>query len=140
MDKRQLCIRAINAIHSIVDATHMKILRFESRNMVEDTRCKMIAIYNPLRHFSHSYLPGYEVSNLHETTPFNMNYMEYQQRELYLILNDIYWVSQNIKFKCVFDCIEYKKLDLLAKICTKVSKILQRWALDYDLYVWHASY
>ena len=140
MDKRQLCIRAINAIHSIVDATHTKTLRFKNHNMIEDTRCKLIAIYNPLRHFSHSYLSGYEVSNSHETTSFNMNYREYQQRELYLILNDIYWVSQNIKVKYVFDCIEYKKLDLLAKICTKASKILQRWALDYDLYVSHASY
>ena len=59
MDKRQLCIRAINAIHSIVNATHMKTLRFKSHNTIEDTRHKMIAINNPLRHFSHScYLPG----------------------------------------------------------------------------------
>ena len=72
-------------------------------------------------------------------TPFTMNYREYRQRELYLICNDIYWVVQNIKIKFVFDCIEYKKLDL-AKIATKVSKILQKWAIDYDLYVWHASY
>ena len=135
MDKRQLCIRAINAIHSIVDTTCMKTLRFKNHNTIEDTRCKLIAIYNPLMHFSHSYLPGYEVSNSHETTPFNMNYREYCQRELYLILNDIYWVSQNIKVKYIFNCIEYKKLDLLAKICTKASKILQRWALDCDLYV-----
>ena len=69
-----------------------------------------------------------------------MNYREYWQRELYQILNDIYWVSQNIQVKYVFDCIEYKKLDLLAKICTKSSKILQKWALDYGSYVWHASY
>ena len=122
MDKRQLCIRAINAINSIVNATHMKTLRFKNHNTIEDTRCKLIAIYNPLRHFSHSYLPGYDVSNLHETTAFNMNYREYWQRELYLILNDMYWVSQNIQVKYVFNCIEYKKLDLLAKICTKSSK------------------
>ena len=67
--------------------------------MIEDTRHKLIAIYNPLRCFSGSYLPGYDVSNLHETTSFNMNYREYWQRELYLILNDIYWVSQNIQVK-----------------------------------------
>ena len=140
MDKRQLCIRAINAIHSIVNATHMKTLRFENYNTIEDTRHKLIAIYNPLRHFSCSYLPGYDVSNSHETTSFNMNYREYQQREFYLILNDIYWVSQNIKVKYVFDCVKYKKLDLLAKICTKSSKILWGWAMDYDLYEWHASY
>ena len=85
-------------------------------------------------------MPGYEVSNSHETTSFNMNYREYHQRELYLLLNNIYWVSQNIKVKYVLDCIEYKKLDLLAKICTKASRILQRWALGYDLYVWHQSY
>ena len=42
--------------------------------------------------------------------------------------------------KYVYECIEYKKLDLLAKICTKASKIFQKWALDYDLYVWHKSY
>ena len=140
MDKRQLCIRAINAIHSIVNATHTKTLRFKNHNTIEDTRCKLIAIYNPLRHFSHLYLPGYEISNSHETTSFSMNYREYHQRELYLLLNDIYWVSQNIKVKYVFNCIEYKKLDLLAKICTKVSKILQKWALGYNLYLWHESY
>ena len=140
MDKRQLCIRAINAINSIVDATHTKTLRFENHNTIEDTRHKLIAIYNPLRCFSCSYLPGYDVSNLHETTAFNMNYREYWQGELYLILNDIYWVSQNIQVKYMFNCIKYKKLYLLAKICTKSSKILQKWALDYDLYVWHALY
>ena len=73
-------------------------------------------------------------------TPFMMNYREYRQQELYLICSDIYWVAQNIKIKFMFDCIKYKKLDLLAKIATKVSKILQKWAIDYDLYVWHASY
>ena len=73
MDKRQLCIRAINAIYSIVDTIHTKTLRFKNHDTIEDTRCKLIAIYNPLRCFSHLYLPGYEVSNSHETTSFNMN-------------------------------------------------------------------
>ena len=93
MDKRQLCIRAIDAIHSIVDATRTKTLRLKNHDTIEDTRCKLIAIYNSLRHFSHLYLPGYEVSNSHETTSFNMNYREYHQREFYLLLDDIYWVS-----------------------------------------------
>ena len=73
-------------------------------------------------------------------TPFTMNYREYRQHKLYLICSDIYWVVPNIKIKFMFDCIEYKKLNLLAKIATKVSKILQKWAIDYNLYVWHASY
>ena len=95
-DKRQLCIRAINAIHSIVDATHTKTLRLKNHDTIEDTRCKLIAIYNPLRHFSHLYLPGYEISNSHKTSSFSMNYREYHQRELYLLLNDIYWVFRTL--------------------------------------------
>ena len=85
-------------------------------------RCKLIAIYNPLVHFSHQYLAGYDVSNSHKTTSFNMNYREYHQQELYLILNGIYWVSQNIKVKYVFDSIEYKKLDLQAKYVPNQAK------------------
>ena len=74
MDKRQLCIRAISAIESMVDATHTKTLRFEKHITIEDMRCKLMVIYNPLRHFSSSYLPGYVISNSHETTLFSMNY------------------------------------------------------------------
>ena len=48
-----------------------------------------------------------------------MYYREYWQHELYLLLNYIYWLCQNIKLKYVYDCIQYKKLDLLAKIGTK---------------------
>ena len=93
-----------------------------------------------MKHFAERFLPEYEISRSHETTPFSMNYREYRQRELYLLLNDIYWTGQNIKINFAFDCIEYKKLDLLAKTATKSSKILQKWAIDYDLYVWHSSY
>ena len=79
MDKRQLCIRAINAIESMVDATCTKTLRFEKHTTIEDMRCKLMVIYNPLRHFSSLYLPGYVISNSHETTLFSMNYQEYHQ-------------------------------------------------------------
>ena len=44
----------------------------------------------------------------HEVTPFSMNYREYRQRELYLLLNDIHWITQHIKMKFVYDCIMYK--------------------------------
>ena len=56
------------------------------------------------------------------------------------MLSNIYWLCQNIKVNFVYDCIQYKKLDLLAKICTKSSKVIQKWAVDYDLYKWHNSY
>ena len=140
MDKHGLCQRALCAVKSIVDATCTKTLRFKNHATIEDSCHKLITIYNPMKHFAECFLPGYEISRSHETTPFSMNYREYWQRELYLLLNDIYWIGQNIKIKFVFDCIEYKKLDLLAKIATKASKILQKWAIDYDLYVWHSLY
>ena len=63
-----------------------------------------------------------------------------RQRELYLLCNDIYWATQNIKIKFIFNSTEYKKLDLLLKIAMKSSKVLQKWAINYALYVWHTSY
>ena len=140
MDKCGLCRMVLCAVESIVDATHTKTLCFENHSMIEDSHHKLIAIYKPIKHFAEWFLPGYEISRSHKMTPFTMNYREYRQQELYLICNDIYWVVQNIKIKFIFDCIEYKKIDLLARIVTKASKILQKWAIDYDLYVWHASY
>ena len=140
MDKHGLCQRALCAVKSIVDATCVKTLKFKNHATIKDSHHKLITIYNPMKHFAEHFLSGYEISRSHETTPFSMNYREYWQRGLYLLLNDIYWIGQNIKIKFVFDCIEYKKLDLLAKIATKASKILQKWAIDYDLYVWHSLY
>ena len=140
MDKCDLCRRVLFAIESIVDATRMKTLQFENHSTIEDSRCKLIAIYNPLKHFAQRFLSGYEISNGHETTTFTVYYREYRQDEFYLLCNDIYWVVQSIKIKFTFDSIEYKKLDLLAKIATKAIKILQKWAIDYNLYLWHQSY
>ena len=59
MDKRELCRKALCAIQSIVDAMHTETLKFESHDMIEDSRCKLMAIYNPLKHFASGFLPGY---------------------------------------------------------------------------------
>ena len=140
MDKRQLCICALYAIQSITDATRTKMLRFKNHDTIEDSRCKRVAIYQPLKHFCECFLLGYPLSNTHVMTEFSVYYREYRQHKLYLLLNNIYWVCQNIKLKYVYNCIQYKKLDLLAKIGTKSSEVMQKWAIDYDLYTWHNSY
>ena len=77
MDKHGLCQRALCAVKSIVDATHTKTLKFKNHAMIEDSHHKLIAIYNPMKHFAEHFLPGYEISRSHETTPFSMNYREY---------------------------------------------------------------
>ena len=79
-------------------------------------------------------------ANSHAMTEFSVDYREYRQRELYLLLSDIYWLCQNIKVRFVYTCIQHKKLDLFTKICTNSSKVMQKWAIDYDLYTWHNSY
>ena len=140
MEKRDLCVRALNAIQSITDDTRTKTLWFEKHQMIEDSRHKLVAIYQPLKHYCEYFLPGYTLANSHSTTEFSMLYREYQQCELYLMLSDIYWLCQNIKVKFVYECIQDKKLDLLAKICTKSSKVIQKWAIYYNLYKWHLSY
>ena len=135
------CVKGLLcAVESIVDATCTKTLRFENHATIKDSHHKLITIYNPMKHFAECFLPGYEISRSHETTLFSMNYRELSTKGVVFTLNDIYWIGQNIKIKFVFDCIEYKKLNLLAKIATKSSKILQKWAIDYDLYVWHSLY
>ena len=63
-----------------VNGTHTKTLRFENHETIEDSRHRLIAIYNPLKHFCQAYLPGYDVSNGQKTTSFNMNYREYRQQ------------------------------------------------------------
>ena len=77
MDKHGLCRRALCAVKSIVDVTRTKTLKFKNHAMIEDSHHKLIAIYNPMKHFAKRFLPGYEISRSHETTPFSMNYREY---------------------------------------------------------------
>ena len=81
MDKRELCRYALCNIQSILDEICTKMLRFEKHETIEDSLHKLIAIYNPLKHFSRQYLPGDQVSNAHKTTSFSMNYREYRQWE-----------------------------------------------------------
>ena len=78
MDKRQLCVHALHAIHSITDATQTKTLRFKNHDTIEDSRCKLIAIYQPLKHFCEHYILGYPPSNMHVMTEFSMYYREYR--------------------------------------------------------------
>ena len=112
----------------------------EKHEMIEDSRQKLVVIYQPLKHYCEHFLPGYTLANGHVTTEFSMLYRGYRQHELYLILSDIYCLFQDIKVKFVYDCIQYMKLDLLAKICTKSSKVIQKWTVDYNLFKWYLSY
>ena len=52
MDKCGLCRRVLCAVESIVDATCTKTLCFENHSMMEDSHCKLIAIYKPRKHFA----------------------------------------------------------------------------------------
>ena len=112
-------------MQSVIDGTQTKTLHFENHTMIEDSLVKLKVIYNPVNRFAGQFIPGYDPSREHETTSFNMNYQEYQQRELYLLLNDIHWIMQHIKMKFMYNCIMYKRLDLLIHIVSKSSKILQ---------------
>ena len=84
-------IICINGMQSVTDGTQTKTLCFENNTMIEDSLVKLKMIYNPVNRFAGQFIPGYDPSREHETTSFNMNYQEYQQRELYLLLNDIHW-------------------------------------------------
>ena len=112
-------------MQSVIDGTRSKTLRFEHHATIENTLVKLKAMYNPLKRFAHQFMPGYEIPRSHETTSFTMNYREYHQRELYLLLSDIFWLTSSIKSKFVYDCIMYKRLNLLICIVSKSSKILQ---------------
>ena len=96
MDKCGLCRRALCAVESIVDATCTKTLKFKNHAPIADSCHKLIAIYSPMKHFAECFLPGYEISRSHETTPFSMNYREYWQRELSFAFEwhilDWYWI------------------------------------------------
>ena len=52
MDKCGLCRRVLCAVESIVDATHTKTLQFKNHSTIEDSCCKLIAIYKPIKHFA----------------------------------------------------------------------------------------
>ena len=38
---------------------------------------KLKVIYNPVKHFAHQFIPGYDPMREHEVTAFSMNYREY---------------------------------------------------------------
>ena len=130
----------VSMVCSVIDGTRSKTLLFEHHSTIENTLVKLKAIYNPLERFGRQFLPGYEIPRSHKTTSFTMNYREYHQRELYLLVSDIFWLTSTIKSKFVYDCIMYKRLHLLIHIVSKSSKILQQWAITYDLYMWHSHY
>ena len=97
-------IQCINGMQSVIDGTRSKTLRFEHHTTIENTLVKLKAMYNPLKRLAHQFIPGYEIPRSHETTSFTMNYQEYCQRELYLLLSDIFWLTSSIKSKFVYDC------------------------------------
>ena len=107
-DKRELAIQCINGMQSVIDGTRTKTLCFKNHETIEDTLVKLKVIYNPVKRFAHQFIPGYNLMREHEVTAFSMNYREYRQRELYLLLNDIHCITQHIKMKFVYDCIMYK--------------------------------
>ena len=133
-------IQCINGMQSVIEGTRSKMLWFKQHSTIENTVVKLKAIYNPLKRFAHQFMPGYKIPWSHETTEFSMLYQEYRQRELYLLHSDIFWLTSSIKTKFVYDCIMYKRLNLFIHITSKSSKILQRWAITYDLYYWHSTY
>ena len=51
IEKRELCVMALNGIQSITDATRTKTLWFEKHGMIKDSRHKLVAIYQPLKHY-----------------------------------------------------------------------------------------
>ena len=133
VDKRGLCIQSLGVIDYVLDCMRTKILTFQDHDVIEDSHRKLMAVYNPLSHF-YQWFVSDDVPQCHATTSFNMNYIEYRQREIFLLSSDIFWLSDGIRKKFILTCIMYKKLDLLAKISTKSSKVIQKWAVQYDLY------
>ena len=124
----------------MIDGTRSKTLWFEHHVMIENTLVKLKAMCNPLKRFASQFMPGYKIPRSHETASFTVNCQEYHQRGLYLFLSDIFWLTSSIKSKFAYNCIMYKRLNLLICIVSKSSKILQQWAITYDLYTWHDHY
>ena len=133
VDKRGLCIWSLGVIDYVLDCMRMKILTFQDHDVIEDSCRKLMAVYNPLSHF-YQWFVSDDAPQCHATTSFNMNYIEYRQREIFLLSSDIFWLSDGIRKFFILTCIMYKRLDLLAKISTKSSKVIQKWAVQYDLY------
>ena len=76
-DKRELAIRCINRMQSVIDGTQTKTLHFKNHETIEDTLVKLKVIYNPVKHFTCQFIPGYDPMREHEVTAFSMNYREY---------------------------------------------------------------
>ena len=109
----------------VINATRTKILCFQRHRIIDDTLRKKKAIYNHVNRFAVQFIPGYDPSRGHEMKPFNMNYCECRQQGLYLLLNDIFWITQEIKTKFLVCCMMSKRLNLLICIVSKRSIIMQ---------------
>ena len=73
-DKWELAIQCIDVMQYVINATRTKTLHFKRHGIIDDTLWKMKAIYNPIKRFAVQFIPGYDPSRGHETTPFSMNY------------------------------------------------------------------
>ena len=49
--KRGLCMWSLGVIDYVLDSMRTKILAFQDHDVIEDSRRKLMAVYNPLSHF-----------------------------------------------------------------------------------------
>ena len=96
VDKRGLCMQSLGVINYILDSTRMKIFVFQDHDVIEDSCRKLMAFYNSLSHFYEQFVSE-DVPQCHATMSFNMNYLEYRQREIFLLSSDIFWLSHGIR-------------------------------------------
>ena len=99
----------------------------ETHETLTEARHLFGAMYNPIKHFFDLYL-NVPIPSTYKDCKFMMKYHEYMRWELVYFTSDLEVSCRHLK-EFVNNCTQYKCLDLLAKIISKVKRPFERYCV-----------
>ena len=100
----------------------------ETHETLTEARHLFGTMYNPLKHFFDLYL-DVPMPSTYKDCKFTMKYLEYMRWELVYFTSDLEVSCRHLK-EFVNNCTQYKHLDVLAKIISKVKRPFERYCVD----------
>ena len=133
-DKRDNCIRGLMmTIHimSLARPIIWAIDQLENRRYeIDYSRRLFRAVYNIHRKFTLQHCDKKTVKDFYKITSFDMNFIDFAQRETFLLGVDLENVCKG-EIHFVKSCYNSTILDTLTKIDRRVRKVLEKWLVRH---------
>ena len=126
-DKQDFCQRGIDMIVYLLMSHCNKIWYMETHKTLTEARHLFGSMYNPIKCFIDLYL-DVPMPSTYKDCKFTMKYHEYMRWELVYFTSDLEVSCRHLK-EFINNCTQYKCLDLLAKIISKVKRPFERYCV-----------